>query len=110
MNTAEWIIVVILSVTLFVFLVIGIILFIKLINLTKEAETVIKTSQKVAEKTGDVVDNVKDFTSIGGIFKAVASRIANNGVEIDLNKRKASIKPGETVEKPKKKTDGKTKN
>lgn len=82
MNTAEWIIVAILSLTLFVFLVCGILLCIKLISLTKKAQVVVETGQKiaetgqkVAEKTESVVENVRDLTSVGGIVKAVAKRI-----------------------------------
>ena len=55
MNTAEWILVVILSLTLLVFLVVATIFLIKLIDLTKEAKIVVKTSQGIAEKTEDVV-------------------------------------------------------
>ncbi|MBR3180742.1 hypothetical protein IKF63_01535 [Candidatus Saccharibacteria bacterium] len=109
MNTAEWILVAILSITLFVFLVIGIILLIKLIGLSEEAKEVIKTSQKVAEKTGDVVDNVKDFTSVGGIFKAIAKRIENNGITLEIdnkskkttskNAKESSPKEAETISK-----------
>ena len=87
MNTAEWILVVILSLTLLVFLVVATIFLIKLIDITKEAKIVVKTSQGIAEKTEDVVENVKDFTSIGGIAKAFANRIDRNGVEIDLSKK-----------------------
>ena len=86
MNTAEWILVVILSVTLTIFLIVGMILVIKLIDLTKNAKEIMETSQKIADKTEDVVDNVKDFTSIGGIAKAIAKRIENDGVEVDLSK------------------------
>ena len=46
MDVAEWIIVVILSVTLFIFLIVGIILIIKLIGLTKEAKKEAKKLKK----------------------------------------------------------------
>lgn len=74
MNTAEWIIVVILSVTLFIFLVIGIVLLIKLIGVTKEAKKIIIKGQDIAANANDVVANVKGLTSIGGVVKTFADK------------------------------------
>ena len=70
LNTAEWIIVGILSFTLFVFLILGIILLIKLIKLTKQAKKVVETSQAVADKADDIAENIKDATSIGGLARS----------------------------------------
>lgn len=75
MNTAEWILVVILSVTLFIFLVAGIVLAVKLIGLSEEAKKVIQTGQNIATKADDIVDNVKGMTSVGGIVKTFANRV-----------------------------------
>lgn len=75
MNTAEWILVGMLSVALFVFLVVGIVLAVKLIGLTEEAKKVIQTSQNIALKADDIVDNVKGMTSVGGIVKTFANRV-----------------------------------
>lgn len=69
MNTAEWIIVGILAGTLLVFLIVGTILVVKLIDFTKEAKKIIITGQGIAAKTDDIVDNVKDLTTIGGLVK-----------------------------------------
>lgn len=113
MNTAEWIIVAILSLTLFCFLVIGIILFLKLIDLTKDAKIVIKTGQDIAEKTEDVVDNakgiahnVRELTSISGIAKAISNRLERKGIEVELvdktNSKKQSGKNAKTPEKTEK--------
>ena len=74
METPAWILVIILSVTLFVFLVVGIILIIKLINFIGEAKKIVLTGQAIAEKADDVVDNVKDMTSIGGLVKTLVER------------------------------------
>ncbi|MBQ2637836.1 hypothetical protein IJG20_01520 [Candidatus Saccharibacteria bacterium] len=94
MNTAEWIIALILAVTLFVFLIIGIILFIKLIDLSREVKIVVKTSQDIAEKTEDVVENVRDFTSIGGIAKAISHRLERKGIEVEfVEKQKPKSAP-----------------
>ncbi len=75
MNTVEWILVVILSVALFIFLVAGIVLAIKLISLTEEAHKIIQTGQSIAMKADDIVDNVKGVTSVGGIVKTFANRV-----------------------------------
>ena len=64
MNVAEWIIVAILSMTLLVFLIVGIVLFVKLIGLTKEAEKVVIESQDIAKNTNGIVSNVRGMTSI----------------------------------------------
>lgn len=75
MNVAEWILVVILSVTLFIFLVVGIILIVKLILLAGEAKKIILTGQGIANKADDIIDNVKGMTSVGGIVKTFANRV-----------------------------------
>lgn len=74
MNVAEWIIMVILAVTLFIFLVVGIILLVKLIGITKDAKKIVATGQVIAEKTDDIVENVKDMTSIGGVVKTFSDK------------------------------------
>lgn len=66
MNVAEWIIVAILSITLFIFLVAGIILIVKLIDLSKEVKEVVIEGQDIAKNTNGIVSNVKGMTSIGG--------------------------------------------
>lgn len=78
MEIATWILVVILSIALFVFLVAGIVLAIKLIQATEEAKKVIATSQQIATKADDIVDNVKGMTSVGGIVKNFAVRAMEN--------------------------------
>lgn len=75
MNVAEWILVIMLSVALFVFLVAGIVLVIKLIQLAKETERIIITGQGIAAKADDIVDNVKGMTSVGGIVKTFTNRV-----------------------------------
>lgn len=78
MEIATWILVVILSVTLFIFLIAGIVLAIKLIQATEEAKKVIATGQQIATKADDIVDNVKGMTSVGGIVKNFAVRAMEN--------------------------------
>ena len=67
LNTAEWIIVGILSFTLFVFLVLGIILIVKLLKITKQAKKIVETSQAVA----DNADNLRDMTSVGLLTRSI---------------------------------------
>lgn len=85
MEIATWILVIFLSVTLFVFLIVGIILIIKLINFLSEAKKIVLTGQSIAEKADDVVDNVKDMTSVGGLVKTFVERY-NNGKGKKSNK------------------------
>lgn len=69
MNTAEWILVAILSITLFVFLIIGIVLLVKLIGLSKEVKKVVVEGQDIAKNANGIVTNVKGMTSIGGTME-----------------------------------------
>lgn len=73
MNTAEQILVIFLSTALFIFLVVGIVLIIKLIKFINEAKKIVLTGQSIAEKADDVVDNVKDLTSVGGLVKTLVN-------------------------------------
>lgn len=86
MNVAEWILVAFLSLALLVFLIVGIILLVKLIELTKEAQKIVVKGQDIAAKADDVVDNVKDMTSIGGVVKTFSEKI------IEADKKKTSKK------------------
>ena len=69
LNVAEWIIVGILSFMLFLFLLLGCILLVKLIKISKKAQKVVETGQAVANKADDIADNIKDMTSVGGLAK-----------------------------------------
>jgi biopolymer transport protein ExbB/TolQ len=69
MELPTWILVIFLSCALLLFLVLAIILLVKLIGITKEVKKIIITSQGIAEKADDIVDNVRDMSSIGGLVK-----------------------------------------
>ena len=75
MNTAEWILVALLSMTLLVFLVVGIIFLVKFIHLLSEIEIMVQTGQSIAEKADDVADNIKDMTSVGPLAKSLVKDI-----------------------------------
>lgn len=72
METPAWILVFILAITLFLFLLAGIILVVKLIGVTKEAKKIMIQGQGIAEKADDIVDNVRDMTTVGGVVKYFA--------------------------------------
>lgn len=77
MNVAEWILVAILSITLFIFLVIGIILMLKLLEVSDEFKRVAIKGQYVADNANDVVTNVKGMTSIGGTIEMLVDKYIN---------------------------------
>ncbi|MBR2709934.1 hypothetical protein IKE72_02550 [Candidatus Saccharibacteria bacterium] len=84
MNTAAWILVVILSITLLIFLIVGIVLFVKLIDLAKEAKEVVIESQDIAKNTNSIVSNVKGMTSIGGAVEMVVNKYINPKLKAKL--------------------------
>lgn len=126
MNVAEWILVIMLSIALFVFLVAGIVLIIKLIRLADEAQKIVITGQGIAAKADDIVDNVKGMTTVGGIVKTFANRVmenqerryaeedamreaANAAASGEAAKRATETKTTTTTEKASTKTTGKNK-
>ena len=68
----------ILSVTLFVFLIIGIVLLVRLISLSKEVEKVIVEGQDIAKNANGIVSNVKGMTSIGGTVELFVDKYINS--------------------------------
>ena len=77
MDIALWILVVILSITLFAFLIAGIILIIKLIGLSDEVKTVVVEGQDIVKNTNGIVSNVKGMTSIGGTVEMFVDKYIN---------------------------------
>ncbi len=88
MELATWILVIFLSVSLFIFLVVGIILMIRLIGITKEANKVVLQGQNIAEKADDIAENVRDMTTVGGLVK----HFVNNVLDEDDHRRKKGHK------------------
>ena len=99
MNVAEWIIVAILSITLLIFLIVGIILFVKLIGLTKEAKEVVIESQDIAKNASGVVANVKGMTSIGGTVEMFVDKYVNPKLKNKINNKEGSKNGGKSGEK-----------
>ena len=89
MNVAEWILVVILSVTLFIFLIVGIVLIIGLIKLTKEAQKVVAKSQDIADNANGIVSNVKGMTSIGGTVEMFVDKYINPKLKEKIKETKS---------------------
>lgn len=89
MNVAEWILVAILSVTLFVFLIVGIVLIVKLIGLSKEVEKVVVEGQDIAKNTNGIVSNVKGMTSIGGTMEMFVDKFINPKLKEKIKDKEA---------------------
>ena len=90
MNVAEWILVAILSVTLFIFLIVGIILIVKVIGVTGEAKRVLIKSQSIADNANGVVSNVRGLTSVGGTVEMLVDKYINPKIKETLKERKAN--------------------
>ena len=94
MNVAEWIIVAILSMTLMVFLIVGIVLLVKLIGLSKEVEKVVVEGQDIAKNTNGIVANVKGMTSIGGTVEMFVDKYINPKLKEKIKEEKKEAKNG----------------
>ena len=88
MNMAEWILVAILSVTLFIFLVVAIILMVKLFGLVDEAKKVAIKGQDIADSANGVVSNVKGLTSVGGTVEMFVDKYINPKLKETLKEKK----------------------
>lgn len=94
MNVAEWILVVILSITLLIFLVVGIVLITKLIDLSQEVKKVIVEGQDIAKNTNGIVSNVKGMTSIGGTVEMFVNKYINPKLKEKVKEAKKEEKNG----------------
>ena len=99
MNTAEWILVAILSMTLLVFLIVGIIFLVKFIHLLSEIEIMVQTGQSIAEKADDVADNIKDMTSVGPLAKSLVKDILTKKLMNLINPSKSRTSTKKTTAK-----------
>lgn len=88
MNVAEWIIVAILSITLMVFLIVGIVLMIKFLSISDELKRTALKSQDIAGNVNDVVTNVKGMTSIGGSIEMLVDKYINPKIKESIKDRK----------------------
>ena len=74
MNTAEWIIMIILACTLFIFLVLGIILMVKVMRLVRDAQNFVDKGHEIADKASGVANNLYEMTLVGSI-SGLAKRV-----------------------------------
>lgn len=88
MNVAEWILVAILSVTLFIFLVVGIVLMLKILEVSDEVKRVAVKGQYIADNANDVVTNVKGMTSIGGTVEMLVDKYVNPKIKEKIKESK----------------------
>ena len=88
MNVAEWILVVILSITLFVFLVVGIVLMTRMFGLIDETKRVVRKSQDIADNANGVVTNVRGLTSVGGTVEMLVDKYINPKLKENIKERK----------------------
>ena len=86
MDVAEWIIVAILSTTLLIFLIVGIVLIVKLIGLVKEAKEVVVEGHDIAKNTNGIVSNIKGMTSIGGTVEMFVDKYVNPKLKSKIEK------------------------
>ena len=94
MNTAEWILVAILSAALLIFLILGIILIAKLIGLSKEIEKIAVEGQDIAKNANGIVSNVKGMTSIGGTVEMFVDKYVNPKLKEKMKETKKEEKDG----------------
>ena len=88
MNVAEWILVAILSVTLFIFLIVGIVLVVKLIGITKEVKKVVVEGQDIAKNANGIVNNVKGMTAFGGTIQMFVDKYINPKLKEKMKEEK----------------------
>ncbi len=93
MNLAEWILVMFLSVTLLIFLIVGIVFLVKFTSLLSEIEIMVQTGQSIFDKADDVADNIKDLTSVGPLAKGFVTEYIGrklfNLLKIDRKPKKS---------------------
>ena len=99
MNIAEWILVAILSITLFVFLLIGIVFFAKLIGLVKKMGDVVEEGQDIAKNANGIVENIKGMTSIGGAVELFVEKYINPSLRAKTKKNNIRKEPEDGREK-----------
>ena len=98
MNVAEWILVVILSVTLLIFLIVGIVLIFKLIDISNEVKKIVIEGQDIARNANGVVTNVRGMTSIGGTMEAFINKYVVPKIKEKIKEVKKAKESKERIE------------
>ena len=92
MNVAEWIIVAILSMTLLVFLIVGIVLIVRLINVCKKFDKIAAEGQDIARNANGIMANVKGMTSFGGVAEVFVDKYVMPKLKEKINEREKESK------------------
>ncbi len=90
MEIATWILVIILSITLLIFLIVGIVLLAKLIGIANEARELVERGQDIADNANGIASNIKGMTSLGGVVQT----FVDDYVVPKLNKIEKGVKNG----------------
>lgn len=69
MELPAWILILTLSGVLLLFLIIGIIVLVRLLQLINEGKQLVGKSSEIVDKTDQVVDNIKQIATVSGIVK-----------------------------------------
>ena len=88
MDTAEWIIVSILSLTLFIFLILGIMLLSKLLDLSRDAKHIMKQIERMTKKGNTIVNKASD--TVDDISKTATS--AAKSIKKDAAKTTGAVR------------------
>ena len=88
MDTAEWIIVAILSLTLFVFLILGILLLTKCLDLARDAKHIMKQLERMTKKGTNIV--AKAETTVDDLSQTATS--AAKSVKKDVTATSGVVK------------------
>ncbi len=87
MNTSEQILVIILSSFLAIFLLLGIIIFVKVIDLLNTIKRFTDRAEKFADKAEDITDMLSRLT-FGGVLTRIVARTARSYKRARNDKRK----------------------
>ena len=99
MDTATWILVVVLSITLLIFLITAIILLIRLIGVSKEINKVIVEGQDIAKNTNGIVSNIRGMTAFGGTVQMFVDKYINPKLKDKMEKIDKEENDGKTRKK-----------
>lgn len=69
MELSAWILILTLSGVLLLFLIMGIIVLVRLLQLIGEGKQIVGKSSEIVDKTDQVVDNIKQIATVSGIVK-----------------------------------------
>jgi heme/copper-type cytochrome/quinol oxidase subunit 2 len=78
MNTAEQILVIFLSVTLAIFLIVGIVIGIHIIRLLKKVESVADAAESISDNVRDTIEKLTALTTLRGILSVIKGKASHD--------------------------------